>query len=535
MPQLKDTKRILVVGAGAAGMSCANQLAQHPDRFKVTLVEATDYCGGQAFSIPVDKERHGAEWINQGVQGGSHIFHHTIHMFKKQGHDATPVNLQVSFGKGDKFWTNVFPTTLLDKHQAEIQKFEKVLKFLRYTELVFGLLPIKVFLKLWRFSDDFLDFLIYPTVALFLGTGNYTPDVPSIILERLFTSPTYGMWYPADPLSLASNQPPMIVFPKLSQFYTDWQHSLQSKGVEIRLSTEVTRIVTRTTRGVTVGLRKRVPQPDHHNPQSQDVPEQSAFQSEETVEDFDDVVFCVLPDTATRLLGKHATWLERKVLGAAKFSDDVTVTHWDSEYMEKWYENHFQEDLAVQNLGGGKRDEGKRVQAGRESFKPMYYIKQTPANPRLLEMAFDCTNYQSQFDKDTPFERHVFQTIFLNKRDDQTWSKSDINPAKIIREDWWHQLCHSYTHYLFVVPFLWLVNSTPLFNIFRRQSRIKFAGSWTLVNAHEVAVLSGIAAAYSLGAAYPEELEKDGFALLCFRLYNLLAWGRWYSKGSNRD
>ncbi|KAG8949188.1 hypothetical protein FRC04_008986 [Tulasnella sp. 424] len=535
MPQLEDPKRVLVVGAGAAGMSCANQLAQHPDRFKVTLVEATDYCGGQAFSIPVDKERHGAEWINQGVQGGSHIFHHTIHMFQKQGHDVTPVNLQVSFGKEDKFWTNVFPTPLLDKHRTEIRRFEKMLKFLRYTEIIFGLLPIKVFLKLWFFSDEFLNFLIYPTVALFLGTGNYTPDVPSIILERLFTSPTYGMWYPADPLSLASNQPPMIVFPELSQFYSGWQRSLQSKGVDIRLSTEVTRIIARSSKGVTVGLRARVRNQDHHNPQSQDITERAAFQSQETIEEFDDVVLCVLPDTSTRLLGKHATWLERKVLGAAKFSDDVTVTHWDSEYMENWYENHFKEDLAVRSLGGGARNEAERVQVGRETFRPMYYIKQTPANPRLLEMAFDCTNYQSQFKKDIPFERHVFQTIFLNKRDHQTWSKSGINPDKIIREDWWHQLCHSYTHYLFVVPFLWLVNSTPLFNLIRRQSRIKFAGSWTLVNAHEVAVMSGIAAAYSLGASYPEELEKDGFALLCFRLYTLLVWGRWYSNGSNRS
>lgn len=61
--------RVLVVGAGAAGMSCANQLAQHPDRFAVTLVEASDYCGGQAFSIPLDEHRHGADWLNQGVQG----------------------------------------------------------------------------------------------------------------------------------------------------------------------------------------------------------------------------------------------------------------------------------------------------------------------------------------------------------------------------------------------------------------------------------------------------------------------------------
>ena len=31
-------KRVLVVGAGAAGMSCADALARHTDRFEVTLI-----------------------------------------------------------------------------------------------------------------------------------------------------------------------------------------------------------------------------------------------------------------------------------------------------------------------------------------------------------------------------------------------------------------------------------------------------------------------------------------------------------------
>lgn len=31
-------KRVLIVGAGAAGMSCADSLAQHTDRFDVTLI-----------------------------------------------------------------------------------------------------------------------------------------------------------------------------------------------------------------------------------------------------------------------------------------------------------------------------------------------------------------------------------------------------------------------------------------------------------------------------------------------------------------
>ncbi len=162
----------------------------------------------------------------------------------------------------------------------------------------------------------------------------------------------------------------MIVFPKLSQFYDDWRSSLESKGVEVRLSTEVTRVISRTSTSVTVALRSRVPYPDKHNPQSQDNPDFAVWQDEETVEEFDEVVLCVLPDTSTRLLGHHASWLEKKVLGAAKFSDDVTVTHWDSHYMERWYENRFKEGLAVRSLGGGARDEAKRVQLAQEAFRP---------------------------------------------------------------------------------------------------------------------------------------------------------------------
>ncbi|KAI0112573.1 hypothetical protein GGR51DRAFT_507563 [Nemania sp. FL0031] len=70
----KGRTRVLVVGAGAAGISTAYHLSQHPDKFAVTLIDAADHCGGQAFSIPLDKSRHGASWCNQGVQGGSYIF-----------------------------------------------------------------------------------------------------------------------------------------------------------------------------------------------------------------------------------------------------------------------------------------------------------------------------------------------------------------------------------------------------------------------------------------------------------------------------
>ncbi|KAF7502456.1 hypothetical protein GJ744_005802 [Endocarpon pusillum] len=194
--------------------------------------------------------------------------------------------------------------------------------------------------------------------------------------------------------------------------------------------------------------------------------------------------------------------------------------------MRKHYENFYSPERAVSSLS--MVDQSTRNRYGQTNYKPMYYIKEYPSDPSKLEMCFDCSNYQSQFPHTVPFEQHVFQTIFLNKaRDSALWSIDEIDKSKIIREDWWHQLCHSFTHYLFVVPWLWLLQG---------RNHTRFAAAWTLVNAHEVAVISGIAAAVNLGATYPEDLERDRFALLSFRLYYLLIYGKWYSKkAKDRD
>ncbi|ETN41287.1 uncharacterized protein HMPREF1541_03222 [Cyphellophora europaea CBS 101466] len=507
-------KKVLIVGAGAAGMAAAHHLSNHPDKFNVNLVDAVDYCGGQAFSMPLDKEKHGASWFNQGVQGGSSIFHHTLTMFARQGYHADPVNLQVSFGRGDNFWTNVFPTQFIAKHQKEVKKLNFVLRFMRWFEVFFMLIPMKIFFRLFLFSTEFVNNVALPMTALFLGTGNATPEVPTIMLERLTTSPTYGMWYPSDKLSVASNLPPMVVFPNFSNFYETWRKDLLSRGVNVRLSTEVVGILKRDKTGVIVSLKKRTPALDGHNPNDGDL-DAPMFE-----EHYDEVILCGLADTNKRLLGKTASFREKRVLGSAKFSDDITVTHNDAGYMKKHYQNFFDDNVAVTSLSGV--DQSKRVEYGKNNFRPMYYIKMYDEDQSKLEMCFDTTNYQAQFPEKVPFEQHVFQTIYLNNdRDSKLWPIDEIDKSKIIRKDWWHQLCHSWTHYVLLVPWMMFLQG---------KRNIRFAGSWTLVNAHEVAILSGIAAAVDLGAEYPEDLEHDKFALLSFRLYYLLAYGKWYRK-----
>ncbi|KAK5746391.1 hypothetical protein LTR17_000771 [Elasticomyces elasticus] len=522
-------KRVLVVGAGAAGMSCAHHLAQHPEKFDVTVVDAVNYCGGQAYSIPIDKEKTGASWLNQGVQGGSYIFHHTMAMFGRNGYWADPVKLQVSFGKGEQFWTNVYPTKLLKKHASEVKRFYWMLKIVRTFEIFFALLPIKYLVKLFWFSTEFANLVALPMIALFLGTGNYAPEVPSMILERVCTSSTYGMWYPPEKSTITSNMPPMVVFPNFSDFYETWRKNLIKMGVKIRLSTEVTRVTKRDKNGVQVKIIGRTPAKDNHNQDSAWVPNtvegsNADADAVETTEDYDEIVLCVLTDTAKRLLKPTITSLESRILGSAKFANDITVTHQDIDYMKRHYENFFDDSLAVKEINGV--DHSKRVEYGRENFKAMYLIRPYPSDLTKLEMCFDCTNYQAQFPPNVPFEKHVFQTIFLNKdRDGHLWTIDEIDESKIIRKDWWHQLCHSWTHYMFVVPWMWLLQG-------KRHTR--FASSWTMVNAHEVAVMSGIAAAVDMGAVYPEDLERDKFSFLAFRLYYLLVYGRWYRRNATK-
>ena len=165
-------KRVLIVGGGAAGMSCAATLANHQSKFTVTLLERDPHLGGQATSISLPPVPYGASFLNDGVQGGSAIFAHTFRYFKMMGYEATEVKLQISFGRGKEgFWSNVFPSNLVQEFEGDIKKFGKVLKIVGLLEVVFALVPVWLLLRIFWFSKGFGDKMVYPLMALFLGTG----------------------------------------------------------------------------------------------------------------------------------------------------------------------------------------------------------------------------------------------------------------------------------------------------------------------------------------------------------------------------
>lgn len=52
----------------------------------------------------------------------------------------------------------------------------------------------------------------------------------------------------------------------------------------------------------------------------------------------------------------------------------------------------------------------------------------------------------------------IHLSIFLDKRSRDLWTWPEIDKAKIIAENWWHQLGHRWTHYLRVVPLMMFIN-----------------------------------------------------------------------------
>ena len=442
-------------------MACADTLSRHPEKFKVTIIEREDKCGGQATSISIDQKKYGAQYLNDGVQGGSPNFYHTLKFFDHLGYHSSKVDLQISFGKKDTFWTNVFPTETTQRFAKDIKRFGRMLKIVKWFELLF-VIPVWLSLWLFRMSSEFGNVMVYPLMALFLGTGNQTAYVPTVMLERMFLDPNFKMW-DYSPTRLVNNLPEMVAFPNLNDVYKKWEKVLIERGVEVYTCSSVSRIKRADNKVIidTEGLL------------------------ETKGMGFDEIVFAIPADKAKELLADGARTIEKIVLGNSKFYNDITITHCDQEYIKKYYERDYKDYLE------GTCNEYDSIP--QNDFKPMYFTHSCPQDRSKVEMTFNCTRYQPQF-RDKDICEIVYQTIFLDMRRETLWTKEEINKDKVILEKPWHQLGHGWGHYVKVVPWMGMLNG---------RKHTWFAGSWMIVNMHEAAIVSGIAAAYMMGANYP--------------------------------
>ena len=69
------------------------------------------------------------------------------------------------------------------------------------------------------------------------------------------------------------------------------------------------------------------------------------------------------------------------------------------------------------------------------------------------------TGKDAQGVPEPPLEKHVFQTIFLDRDgSSHLWTIGDIRADKKIYEKWWKQQSHRWQHYAGTVPWMMFIN-----------------------------------------------------------------------------
>ena len=474
-------KRVAIVGAGAAGMAAAYSLSRFPERFDVTVIEASAECGGVACTLEHDGSR-----INYGVQGGSPSAHqNTVELMRTVGIEVSDTRLDVSFGKDGYCWKNYEARPLQERLRAETRFFGFVLRWISRLEFLTIFLSIDFVLRVCRFSAEFRQRMVYPLVALFFGTGNQTPKVSAAVIARVFLDPSLAI-FDYDPDYLLRQTPTNIAFDDLHAFYSALRAQIERNGrARFLTSTRVCSVervaglaqgaITLHVEAAPAAWRAGSEQFGGDDPlgalpsptprQKESVPD-GGSDAARTLH-FDELILACPADGALKLLGKGANLAERCVLGAVEYFDDLTVTHTDEDYMR-----------AHNEVDG----------------RAIYFIKTYDHDPQQLEMGFDLTAYQPTLRAARARGERIYQTIYLDRKRRDSWTIGELDRSKVIDCAWWSAFSHTYSHFRRVVPWVWTLQG---------RAHTWFAGSWTLFNTHDIAIASGLAAAHRLGAPYP--------------------------------
>ncbi|PNH12817.1 hypothetical protein TSOC_000181 [Tetrabaena socialis] len=490
-PQPK--KRVLVVGAGAAGTACAWSLSRFPGRFEVEVWEALPVPGGVASSCTVKDGQH---VINDQVQGGAPSYRHNLRLLELFGFKPTPVMMRIAFGVGDKQWTNHSPSELTSRLQPEIARFGRVLRWISRLEPIFVFVPIDRVLRWLRFSDDFRYQMVFPLVALFFGTGNQTPHVSAAVISRVFLDPHLRL-FDYCPQRLLNSVPEMFAFPVLEEV---WATIARKSDFKLCCSRPLARLRRLPGGGV------------------------MATDTAGVTASFDEVVYGCDAETVLRTM-ENPTWLERRLLRNVRYYTDFCLTHEDAAYMAEMYDMRpgTKQQQQQQQPQGQRQEqwaEQRQEQQGRQQQqeeqrcgKDNYFVRTYGGADRdKIEMSFNLSTYQPHLQE---ADLDIYQTYYLDAQNRHLWSDSKVDPSKVLASRWMRQFAHTWTHFAFWVPWVRFIQGTR---------HTWYCGSYTMVNTQEIAVISGLAAAERLGADYP--FAHDPLAAQQFDTFMAVVHGR---------
>ncbi|WVO22867.1 uncharacterized protein IAS62_004210 [Cryptococcus decagattii] len=249
--------------------------------------------------------------------------------------------------------------------------------------------------------------MVLPALAFSYGTGNATPNLPIVMMECLYASPTYDM----SRVSFTANG------------RRRWR-GMESSPVEHQTCYHSPTFTKSESRPSTPDVRKRTSTTQlaktRNFPLTRRNMTRSSFSRSQIRQ-------------SGSLAKRHAVWknvywpiqngatmlrspIHSVVIAAPK---RVSRPNQDIGYIRKYYTFELDPKQAAAAAGG--RDDSARVRMGENEFEPMFLIKQVPVNPHLLEM---CFNYSaSSISSPQPSRSRItcYQTILLNKNDQHCW------------------------------------------------------------------------------------------------------------------
>ncbi len=192
MPQ-----RIAIVGGGIAGLGAAWALHKHPNRFDIRLFEANGCLGGNAVTVDMPQADGGSIPFDISVTACiPTVYHNYVQFMRLHGIDLLDTKFSYSVRYRHDIYAHDFNSTIRKELQPEIDRFQKVVKFLKRINVLnksrskflamlnpFNYVSMGTLLNIGRFSGDFRYKVLKPLFVNFLMATNVF-DMPASLFAR---------------------------------------------------------------------------------------------------------------------------------------------------------------------------------------------------------------------------------------------------------------------------------------------------------------------------------------------------------------